>query len=72
MAMVSKGAAILVKDADAAVELVPKAMEIIQNKQTLAELGGNMLRLSVTDAADRIARKVHELALQNVKASNRN
>jgi len=51
---------------------VPKAMEIIQNKQTLAELGGNMLRLSVTDAADRIARKVHELALQNVKASNRN
>lgn len=72
MAMVSKGAAVLVKDIDAGTELVSAAIVNIHDKSLLAGLASNMSRLSVTDAADRIARTVHDLALGSLNTKNRN
>lgn len=72
MAMVSKGAAVLVKDIDAGTELVSLAIRNIHDKSLLAGLASNMSRLSVTDAAERIARTVHDLALSAVNTKNRN
>ncbi|MFM7079172.1 MAG: undecaprenyldiphospho-muramoylpentapeptide beta-N-acetylglucosaminyltransferase [Bacteroidota bacterium] len=72
MAMVSKGAALLVKDADSGTSLVAKAIETLHDQQLLQQLGDNMSRLSVTDAADRIAQKVYELASQHFKTVSSN
>jgi len=72
MAMVSKGAALLVKDADSGTQLVAKAIDTLRDNKLLFELADHMSRLSVTDAADRIANKVYELALQHSKTVSKN
>ena len=62
MALVSKDAAVLVRDADAAAQLVPTAIELIQDDKRLERLHTNVLKLAQTDSAKRIAKEVIRLA----------
>ena len=62
MALVNKEAAVLVRDADAAEQLIPTALELIGNKKRLEELHTNVLKLAQTDSAKRIAEEVIKLA----------
>lgn len=62
LALVNKNAAVLVKDADAADQLVPTALELINDKNRLEQLHTNVLKLAQTDSAKRIAEEVIKLA----------
>jgi len=62
MALVNKEAAVLVRDIDAAEQLIPTALELIGNKKRLEELHTNVLKLAQTDSAKRIAEEVIKLA----------
>lgn len=62
MALVSKDAAVLVRDAEAADKLIPTALTLIQNEQRLAQLRTNVSRLAQKDSAKRIAEEVIQLA----------
>jgi len=62
MALVNKNAAVLVRDADAAEQLVPTALELINDKNRLEQLHTNVLKLAQTDSAKRIAEEVIKLA----------
>lgn len=62
MALVNKNAAVLVRDADAAEQLVPTAIELINDKKRLEQLHTNVLKLAQTDSARRIAEEVIKLA----------
>ena len=65
MSLVKKGAAILVKNSDASNMLVAEAVKTINNQELLHSLGENMLKLAVTDAAQRIASEVYAIALRH-------
>ncbi|MGM9837143.1 MAG: undecaprenyldiphospho-muramoylpentapeptide beta-N-acetylglucosaminyltransferase [Paludibacteraceae bacterium] len=62
MALVSKQAAVLVKDADARNTLIDNVLQLITNKQQLGLLHTNVLALAQTDSARRIAEEVIALA----------
>ena len=62
MALVNKEAAVLVRDADAAEQLVPTALELIQDEKKLEQLHINVLKLAQADSAKRIAEEVIALA----------
>ena len=62
MALVNKNAAVLVRDADAKEQLIPTALELINNKKRLEQLHTNVLQLAQTDSAKRIAEEVIRLA----------
>ena len=62
MALVNKDAAVLVRDADAAEQLVPAALELINDDKRLNTLHTNILTLAQTDSARRIAEEVIQLA----------
>ena len=62
LALVNKNAAVLVRDADAAEQLVPTALELINDKNRLEQLHTNVLKLAQTDSAKRIAEEVIKLA----------
>ena len=62
MALVHKDAAVLVKDADAAEQLVPAALALLQDDQRLQTLHTNVLTLAQKDSAKRIAEEVIKLA----------
>ena len=62
MALVNKNAAVLVRDADAAAQLVPTALELIHDDARLQTLHTNILTLAQTDSARRIAEEVIKLA----------
>ena len=62
LALVNKNAAVLVKDADAADQLVTTALELINDKNRLEQLHTNVLKLAQTDSAKRIAEEVIKLA----------
>ena len=62
MALVRKDAAVLVKDADAAEQLIPTALELIQDDARLKTLHTNVLTLAQRDSAKRIAEEVMKLA----------
>ena len=64
MALVNKQAAVLVKDQDAKEELITKASSIIDDKQELALLQKNILKLALPDSARLIAEEVMKLAQQ--------
>ncbi len=65
MALVNKNAAVLVRDADAAEQLIATALQLIRNGRQLSELHTNVLKLAQTDSARRIAEEVIKLAKQN-------
>ena len=64
MALVNKQAAVLVKDQEAKEELITKALSIIDDKQELALLQKNILKLALPDSARLIAEEVMKLAQQ--------
>lgn len=64
MSMVNKGAAILVRNADASTELVRQAVRCINDKPALAELSKNMAGMAVTDAVERISNEVYRIAIE--------
>ena len=65
MALVNKNAAVLVRDADAAEQLIATALQLIRNGRQLSELHTNVLKLAQTDSARRIAEEVIKLAKEN-------
>jgi UDP-N-acetylglucosamine--N-acetylmuramyl-(pentapeptide) pyrophosphoryl-undecaprenol N-acetylglucosamine transferase len=62
MALVNKDAAVLVRDADAAIKLIPAALTLIRDEHRLKTLHDNILTLAQTDSARRIAEEVIKLA----------
>ncbi len=62
LALVNKDAAVLVRDAEAATQLIPTALELIQDDKRLQTLHTNVLKLAQQDSAKRIAEEVIRLA----------
>lgn len=62
MALVRKDAAVLVKDADAARELIDTALQLIGDEKRLETLSHNVRSLAQEDSAKRIAEEVMRLA----------
>lgn len=62
MALVDKDAAVLVRDADAADQLITTALDLIQDDKRLQTLHTNILKLAQKDSAKRIAEEVIALA----------
>ena len=62
MALVNKDAAVLVKDVEAAEQLIPRALELIKDEKRLQTLHENILQLAQKDSAKRIAEEVMKLA----------
>lgn len=61
MALVDKGATVLVKDAAAKQELIKEAISLLQNKELCAQLGQNIQKLALLDADEVIAAEVLKL-----------
>lgn len=61
MALVRKGAAVLVKDADAPEKLMDEAVALAADENKLKSMQLNIARLARTDAADVIAKEAYEL-----------
>ena len=61
MALVRKGAAMLVKDADAPEKLMAEAVALAADESKLKSMQLNIARLARTDAADVIAKEAYEL-----------
>lgn len=62
MALVSKKAAILVKDEDALTVLLKSIMDLIQNDMQQKELKENIGKLAMVNSADKIAEEIYKLA----------
>ena len=62
MALVSKEAAVLVRDGDAEEKLIPTALTLLQDDKVLKKLHTNVLKLAQKDSAKRIAEEVMKLA----------
>lgn len=61
MALVEKGAARIVRDADAVEKAMPLAIELIGRKEELRTLEENIERLAIPDSADRIVREIEKI-----------
>lgn len=61
MALVKKEAAIMIADKDAEVEMIPQALALLQNKEKMATLSENILKLAELNSAERIADEVIKL-----------
>lgn len=62
MSLVNKDAAILVKDHEVNDKLVSTVLSLLGNEQEMNQLGDNISKLAISDAADRIADEVIKLA----------
>ena len=62
MALVDRGAALCVKDADAPDTLLKLALETVADSNMLARLSENVLKMALPDSAETIAREVIRLA----------
>ena len=62
LALVNKDAAVLVRDSDAAEQLIPTALKLIQDDARLQTLHTNVLKMAQKDSARRIAEEVIKLA----------
>ena len=67
LALVNKGAAIYVKDAEAPQKLVSTALEAIVNEEELQKLSAQIAKLALPDSANTIARYVMDLIKRNEK-----
>lgn len=65
MALVKRDAAVLVKDGEAAEQLIPMALKLICDAERLKTLHTNVLQLAEKDSAKRIAEEVIDLARKN-------
>nr|HPR32236.1 glycosyltransferase [Prolixibacteraceae bacterium] len=64
-ALVDKGAAIMIPDAEAVTRLIPEALELLGNPVQLKHLSENIERLAKPDAASDIAERIIQLAAKN-------
>ncbi len=62
MALVARKAAICVKDNEARMFLIPKAVEVVGNPETLSTLGTNILQMGRPHATDQIVDEILKLA----------
>ncbi len=62
MALVRRGAALMVKDDEACEKLIPTALRLASDKQQLQSLGANARSMATADAAATIAAEVMRLA----------
>ncbi len=65
MALVNRDAAVLVRDAEAAAQLIPTALTLIEDEKRLETLHTHALQLAQKDSAKRIAEEVIRLAKTN-------
>lgn len=61
MALVEKGAACMVRDADAVTGAIDRAVELLKQPEELRKLSENIGRLAIADAADRIVREIEKV-----------
>lgn len=61
MALMHKNAAIMIRDSDAKILLVDKALELISNLETCNNLAANIRQLGKPNAADEIAKEIIKL-----------
>ena len=61
MALVSKDAALMVRDAEAAEKLMGTALELVHNEKRIAQMEKNVAPLSRLDAAQTIADEIYKL-----------
>ena len=64
LALVNKGAAIYVKDAEAETKLLPAALETIADTAKLKDLSDRIAKLALPDSATIIAKEVIKLAVR--------
>lgn len=64
MALSTKDAALLVKDVEAQDQLIPLALEVVQNDEKLQSLSENILKLALRDSAKVIAEEVYRLGVK--------
>ena len=62
LALVSRDAALLVRDADAAEKLLPTALELVHDADRIARIAENVAPLARLDAAQTIADEIYKLA----------
>ena len=62
-----RGAALLVKDADARQQLVDLAVTTVSDSSRLQQLGQNAMQMALKDSAEVIAREAIRLARKNNK-----
>lgn len=61
MALVRKGAAVIVKDSDAMEKMIPTALELLKDPARIAALEENAGKMALPDAAGKIAEEVYRL-----------
>ena len=61
MALVKRGAAVLVKDSEAREKLIKEALELISNTERLGEMSGKIKEMGISDSASRIGEEVLRL-----------
>ena len=61
MALVNKGAALLVKDADAQEKLMPAVLGLVRDEEKILSLERNIAQLALSDAAAAIADEAYQL-----------
>ena len=66
MALVNRGAAVLVKDAEAGEKLMQTALELVHDREKIAEMERNAASLALPDAAMTIAEEVYKILDSNV------
>jgi UDP-N-acetylglucosamine--N-acetylmuramyl-(pentapeptide) pyrophosphoryl-undecaprenol N-acetylglucosamine transferase len=61
MALVNKGAAMIVKDADAPEKLLPTALDVLGKPEEIQKMEKNAAALGLPDAAETIAKEAYKL-----------
>lgn len=61
MALVNKGAALIVKDSDAMEEMMPTALGLLKDSGKITDLERNAGKMALPDAAQRIAEEIYKL-----------
>ncbi len=56
--LVNKGAGIMIRDDEAAQKLIPAILDLVKDDQRINELAGNIKKLAITNADERIAEEI--------------
>ena len=60
MALVEKGAAVMVRDSEAVEQAIPKALELLAKPEQLQTLSRNIEGLAIADSAERIVAEIEK------------
>jgi len=61
LALVNRGAAVMVSDADAPAQLVDKMLATVADRDLLSSLGSNVEKMALRDAAEHIVDEVEKI-----------